>query len=134
MTEPADDGPWGPYRRQYFLRRHEEGLRRQAAAREAADEVAGRVAELERELASVRSAIERATVGGGHWFRLITSDEELQARLTRLRRRHRELRRQTQATHGERLHEWAVHNDHRPPPEPGQLLLARRSKKPYRDL
>ncbi len=133
MTDDDGIGPWGPRRDLYFEREHRAGLARQSQWRDAAARTRDEADALERELSAIGQAVDRAEFGTGHWHRLVTLDERQRIRLGELRARVRRLRRAAEPTHAEILHEWAVQYDRVPPPSPGQLLLARSAKKPYRD-
>ncbi|MEM9564246.1 MAG: hypothetical protein AAGA93_16610 [Actinomycetota bacterium] len=133
MSDDTGIGPWGPHRDLHFAREHAKGAARQAVRRAALKRTIEESRRLLRERDTVMAALERAAIGGGHWHRLIAHDEELRARLDGLRRRARDERRLAAPTHAEILNEWSVTYDHLPPPAPGQLLLSRASKKPYRN-
>ncbi len=133
MSDDTGIGPWGQRRDLHFAREHAKGVARQVVEQAALDRTIGEIRALLRQRDTVAVALERAEVGGGHWHRLIAHDEELQTELGRLRHRARTERRRAAPTHAELLNEWSVDHDHLPPPAPGQLLLARSSKKPYRN-
>lgn len=133
MTDEAEIGPWGRRRDLYFLRKHERGVARQARLHDEADLAIRELAEVDRERQVAELAIGQVPFGGARWHRIVSHDEALRARSDDLRNRARERRRAAAPTHAERLDEWSVNYDHLPPPSPGELLLARASKKPYRD-
>lgn len=133
MTDEAEIGPWGRRRDLYFLREHERGVARQAERQEHAERALTEMGELERERAVVELAIAQAPFGGARWHRLVSHDEALRTRAEELRVTARTHRRAAAPTHAEALNEWSVDYDEVPPPSPGELLMARAAKKPYRD-
>ena len=133
MSQHADIGPWGRRRDLHFAREHQRDILRRVAARRELARARTELRALDDQRRSVERALRSAEFGSERWHRLVTEHEHLGAEQTRLRHEVDRRRRAAQPAHAEILNEWAVQYDQLPAPAPGQLLLSRASKKPYRD-
>ena len=123
--------PFDGTRRAFFRARLEESVARRRSAREAVAALQERLEREVRALRDIQGSHQLSGQSGLTVLRLMKREQQQGQLVERIESEIHRFRKAAQATHSDRLVEWTVRYERTHHPSPGEVLLARRSKKPY---
>lgn len=127
----SEVGPFGFQRARYFVERHEANLARRERAALALEILRGNLGLEQQKLSDLQHSVADPTQAESGSVELRRAEEQQRRYLDDIRSEVERTRGAVRVTSADRLVAWAVEHDARRPPEPGEYLLARRSKKPF---